>query len=215
MVEPKPIRIQLIENIAINKAGLYCLLDNQPDFKVLQHLHCQSDCRQICTSHKPDVLLMVMGIGTQCGIGCIQQILKRHPDTKIISLCIVEDTHIATNMIELGVKGLLCSHTPPEIMFRAIREVAAGKSYIDTDIARSIASLNNKSESTPFAILSLREYEIVRLMLNGMNQAEIGEHLFISPHTVANHHSHILKKLKVDNHIELTKMAIRHNLITF
>jgi len=197
-----PIRIKLIENVLINEAGLRCLLDSQPDFQVLKHPH----------DHDPEVLLMIMNHGKTNGLERVLWITRRHPDANILILCMIEDPYIAKRLIALGVKGVICGHTPPEILFSAIREIAKGKTYIDTAIASAVVVLNNDGDNSPFDTLTLRELEITCLMLNGLTQKEVGEHLFISAHTVANHHTRILKKLCVSNHIELTKLAIRHGL---
>jgi len=209
-----PIRIQLIENILISEAGMRCLLSRVQDFSMLEHVLCGVGCGQPCVAHEPDVLLMVLGAGKGCDLDCVKQIVRRHPDIRMLVLCLGEDVHLTKHLIGLGVKGVICGHTPLEIIFRAIREVAAGRSYIDTDVARAVACLGSNGGSDPFACLTIREYEIVRLMLDGLSQEEVGNRLFISAHTVANHHSNIMKKLNIGNHILLTKLAIRHNVTT-
>jgi len=208
------IRIQLIEDMSISEAGMRCLLENESDFKLLKPVQCEPACRQPCVNPMPDVLLLVMNFGSQCGLECVQLITQRNSDIKILVLCMIEDPHIARRLLELGAKGVICSRTPPNILFRAIREIAAGRTYVDADIARSIAMQASNSATTPFASLTHREFEIARLIVDGVSQQQIGEQLFISAHTVANHHTNILKKLQVSNHIELTKLAIRHGLTT-
>jgi len=211
---PYPIRVQLVENSLINEAGLQCLLESEADITVLQHVQCQSVCNHLCVNHNPDVLLMAMNPTGQCGIECVHNIVQRYPRIRILTLCMREDPYLARRLIDIGVKGVVCNHTPPQILLRAIREIAAGNTYIDTHIAQTLATLGNEGESTPFASLTTREFEIMRLLLNGMNQKEIGEHLFISPHTVANHHTNMMRKLHISNPIELTRLAIRHNIIS-
>jgi len=208
------IRIQTIEEEIISEASLHSLLAGQVDFTVLERIQCGSVCHHGCTQSHSDVLLMVVNYGGKRGLECVRQITTRQPDTRIIVLYMIDDPHFAKHFIDLGIKAIVCSHTPPKILFRAIRKVARGETYIDSDIARAISVLVVDNETNPFSSLTHREYDIVRLMLNGFNQKEIGQQLFISPHTVANHHAHILTKLHVSNHIELTKLAIRHGLTT-
>jgi len=208
-----PIRIQLIEDVLISEAGLRYLLERETDFVILEHARCDTLCRQACISHNPDIILMVIKSGSLCGLECISKITRNHPDCHILVLCMVDDPYIARRLLDQGVRGVLCGHTPPDILIRAVRKVAAGDVYIDTEIARKVAMLNINDEPSPFTCLTLREHEIARLMLNGFNQKEIAEKLFINERTVANHHSHILHKLNVNNNIELTKLAIKYNII--
>jgi len=208
------IRIRLIEEVPISEAGFRCLLEKEYDFKLLKPVTCESGCCIACTNSAPDILLMVMNSGLKCGLECISQIKHRNADIKILVLCMIEDVHIARRLLDLRVNGVICGHTPPMILFRAIRVIAAGGTYIDTNIAQSIALQESNSSFSPFSTLTLREFEIIRMMLDGLNQRQIGENLFISAHTVANHHANIMKKMGVSNHIELTKLAIRHGLIT-
>ena len=100
----------------------------------------------------------------------------------------------------MGVKGIICGHTPPGIMFRAIRNVTRGELYIDTQVARELATLDVSGKTSPFSKLSSREYEVMRLLVDGQPIKKIAERLYLSPNTVANHHTNILKKLKVSNH---------------
>jgi len=206
-----PIRIRLIEEVCIQEAGLRALLEQQPDFHVDNAVPCKQGCDHPCDRDVFDVMLMTINFGSCCHLECIRRIMLRNGTTRIIALCMIEDIYLARRMLNLGVKGVLCPHSPPAILFRAIRAVAHGDTFLDTDIARQLAALSD-DEATPFDQLSNRELEIVRLLLNGLNQTDIGTQLFISPHTVANHHTHILKKLHVCNHIELTKLAIRCNI---
>jgi len=206
-----PIRIRLIEEVCIQEAGLRALLEQQPDFHVDNAVSCKQSCDHPCDRDDFDIMLMTINFGSCCDLECIRRIMLRDATTRIIALCMIEDIYLAKRMLNLGVKGVLCPHSPPTILFRAIRAIANGGTYIDTDIARQLAALSD-DETSPFDQLSNRELEIVRLLLNGLNQTDIGAHLYISPHTVANHHTNILKKLHVRNHIELTKLAIRHNI---
>lgn len=208
------IRIRLIEEVPINEAGFRCLLEKEHDFKLLKPVTCESGCRLSCANPAPDILLMVMNFGLKCGLECISQIKQRNANIKILVLCMIEDVYIARHLLDLGVKGVICGHTPAMILFRAIRAIAAGGTYVDTNIAQAIVLQESNSSLSPFSTLTLREFEITRMMLDGLNQRQIGENLFISAHTVANHHTNILKKLEVSNHIELTKLAIRHGLTT-
>ena len=204
----KNIRIRLIEDVPVSEAGFRCLLDKEKDFTVMQSVHCEANCRQACNN-----LLMVLHEGTEYGIECIRKFIVRYPKTAVLVLCMIEDTHLAQRLINMGAQGILCGHANVDMLSTAVREVARGETYIDTNIASAVAGLVESRTGSPFAGLSNREMEITRMMLNGTGQKDIAAHLFISPHTVANHHANIMKKLGMDNHVGLTRLAIRHKII--
>jgi two-component system invasion response regulator UvrY len=95
----------------------------------------------------------------------------------------------------------------------AIRELAAGKSHIDSEIAQQLAFKKAKGEDTPFSDLSTREFEIFCLLAEGLNTSEISKRLSLSYKTVANYSTQIKSKLNASTVAEIARLAIRYKIV--
>ena len=124
-----------------------------------------------------------------------------------------ESTIFVEQALQAGARGYITKSSAPGALIDAIREVAAGKSHIDSEIAQQLAFKKTKGEDTPFSDLSTREFEIFCLLAEGLNTSEISKRLSLSYKTVANYSTQIKSKLNVSTVAEIARMAIRYKII--
>ncbi len=208
------IRLQLVIEQNLLREGLLVLFKGDREIKVLPSVTCKPGCAQACNHSECDIILMGMFFGSQGSLDCVRQIMSRCSDARILLIICKEQASLVNEAIRTGAKGVVSMDMPSAILRKAIRIVAGGGKFIEPWLARANAEMLFNHASNPFDILSAREHSVLHLMLNGCNCASIAVRLHISEKTVANHHTHIMKKLAVKNLIELTRMAICHNLIS-
>jgi len=113
----------------------------------------------------------------------------------------------------MGAKGYATKQMSLDMMIQAVRDVAAGKMFIEPDIAREMILDQAIGDQPLFAKLSRREYDIMRMLVDGKSIGEIAGTTCLSRNTVANYHTRILQKLGVANDVELTHQAIRNGIV--
>jgi len=147
------------------------------------------------------------------GLDTVRRIISRQPDARVLVFTMHEDASVAERAIHLGACGYVTRSNEPEILAAAVIEVAAGKMALSPDIAKSIALLKLSGSESPLDALSAREFEILRLLVTGRPATEIAKLLNLSGKTVANYHTLIKQKLRIDSDVELVLLAQRQHVV--
>ncbi|MDX8411180.1 MAG: response regulator transcription factor [Mariprofundaceae bacterium] len=208
------IRVQLVGDRELIRAGLRALIDADPGFILTEEAICSSNCKNNCVHHQPDVVVLSLALQGAINLACIRGILRLHPTTRVLVLTDYEDSLMASRALKAGASGYLSHTSPPEVFIHAVRDVALGNVFIERSVAHHMAvdKANNKQDA--FYSLSERQFEIFLMLADGKSRADIANQLHLSPNTVSNHHSHIMRKLGIENQVALAKLAIRHGVIT-
>jgi DNA-binding NarL/FixJ family response regulator len=207
------IRVMLVDDHAVVRAGIRRLLEQDPRFTVIAEAESGERAYQIFGEHLPDVSvidLTMPGIG---GMETIARIMARYPSAKLLVLSMHENVAFASQALKAGAKGYIVKNGLAEELINALEAVAKGQTYIHSNIANKIALQLLNSESDPTQQLSAREFEIFRLLAEGVNSNQIATTLNISSKTVANYQTAIKQKLGINNPVELVRLAIRRGLI--
>ena len=207
------IRLQLVNEQNLIREGLLCLLQADDEVEVLPAVQCGNGCGQACQENDCDIIVMGTNAGGASSLDCVRQVVSRFPDACILLIVCKEQTSLTNDAIRYGVKGVVSMDVPSPMLRQAIRVIAQGGIFIEPWLAKTNAETPYSHVSNPFETLTAREHAVLEMMLSGCNCTSIAAKLRISEKTVANHHTHIMKKLAVNNLVELTRMAIRHNLI--
>lgn len=208
------IKLLLVDDHEIVRTGIRRILEDIHDFKVIGEVQNGEDAIKFCRSHSPDVVLMDMNMPGIGGLEATKQIIHYAQDSRVIVLSVHKENPIPARVMQLGAYGYLTKSAEPKEMINAIRKVAAGQRYIAPDIAQQIAigQLNLK-ETNPFEQLSKRELEITIMLTKGSRVPDIANQLNISAKTVNTYRYRMFEKLRVGSDVELTHLALRHNLI--
>lgn len=206
------IRIMLVDDHAVVRAGFRRLLEQQPTFHVVAEAADAERAYTLFLEHEPDVIVMDVSMPGVSGLDSIRRIIKRSPAARILVFTMHEDASIAERAIQLGARGYVTKSNPPEILTAAVAEVAGGGLALSPDIAKSIAVLKLSGEQNLLEQLSAREFEIFRLLAAGRPVTEIARLLNLSGKTVANYHSLIKQKLNLSSDVELVLLAQRQQI---
>jgi two-component system invasion response regulator UvrY len=206
------IRIMLVDDHAIVRAGFRRLLEQRSDFRVVAEAADAERAYALYVKHEPDVVVMDLSMPGVSGLETIRRIIGRQAAARILVFSMHEDASVAERAIQLGARGYVTKSNAPEVLATAVAEVMAGRLALSPDMAKSIAMLKLSSEGDPLQALTAREFEIFRLLVTGRPAIEIAKLLNLSAKTVANYHTLIKQKLNISSDVELVLLAQRQNV---
>ena len=211
------ITILLVDDHKIVFESLQSLLDEQSDMRVVGWAENGRDAVAKVKELEPAVVIMDVAMPGLNGIEATQQITSHYPETKIIALSMHAEKQFVTGILKAGASGYLTKNCSSDELVNAIRSVAANKKYLSPDIAGVVIeeSLNHspKTDHSASSILTMREREVLQLIVEGNTVKQIAENLYLSIKTIHTHRNQIMQKLNMHSTAELTKFAIREGLI--
>jgi DNA-binding NarL/FixJ family response regulator len=207
------INILLVDDHAIVREGYRALLAKQPGLQVVAEAGDSAEAYRLFKEFEPDLLITDISLPGSSGLELIARIKQRRADAKILVFSMHQNPGFAAQAMRAGALGYVSKSSPPEDLLRAIHEVHAGRYTLSADIAQALALEKLGSGRIALETLTVREFEILRLLVDGRNNDEIAQILNISPKTVCNCHYLIKGKLGVASDIELTRLAIKLNVL--
>lgn len=204
------IRLVLVDDHPVVRAGLRALLEGQADLTVVAEASDAATALDVVERFRPDVVLMDLNLGPGPGgvtVTASLRALSNPPRVLVLTTYDTEADILAA--IKAGAAGYLLKDAPPEELFRAIRGTARG----ETVLASAVAARLVRRANSPGPVVTEREVEILQLLARGLANKEIAKQLFVSEATVKSHLSHIYTKLGVDTRAGAVAAAIDQRLI--
>ncbi len=214
----KKIRILIVDDHAVVRAGIRLLLDSQADMKVVGEAQNGREALVQAKKLKPDVALMDITMPDMDGVEATQLIKGACPQVLILALTMHEEAAYFFRMLKAGASGYVVKGANPDELLNAIRAVFRDKAYLFPSLARKLLDdylerLEMGEEKDSYAKLTVREKEVLKLIGEGYTSREIAEILFISINTVDRHRTNVMDKLGMHNKSQLIKFAIRKGLV--
>jgi DNA-binding NarL/FixJ family response regulator len=209
----KKTTIVLVDDHAVVRAGVRRLLEQEPLFEVIGEAESGEKAYQIFGELKPDVMVMDLSMPGMSGLEGIRRILMRYEKAKILVLSMHEDLSFANQALKLGAKGYLTKNTLADDLVKSIETVTQGDVFLSDEIAKKMAMQSISGNQDPVHELSAREFEIFRLLAEGLDIDAIASTLNISSKTVSNYQTMIKQKLNINTPIELIRYAIKVGVI--
>lgn len=207
------IHILLVDDHAVVREGYRRLLERRADLRVEAEAGSAEEALQRLREFVPDLTILDLSLPNMGGIELTRRILQRQPDARILTFSMHRDPLFAAQAIRAGALGYVTKSSSPDVLIQAVYKVARRERILSPDIAPEMALILLQGESNPAEGLNPREFEILRLLLDGIGVEEIGNILNISPKTVQNVHYQIKAKLGVKTDIELARLAMKLKLI--
>ncbi len=213
MITHKKIRVVLVDDHAVVRAGYRMLLNKHPAIEIVAEADTGELACKLYVEHQPDVVVMDLSLPGMGGLEAIRRIVLRDGNARILVISMHDDIVFVDQAIRAGAMGYITKNIAPETLIQAIESIADGRKYLDSELAQNMAFQKTRGEDGPFSSLSTREFEIFCLLAEGLNTIEIARRLSISYKTVANYSTQVKAKLKVNTLAELTRLAIRCNIL--
>ena len=211
------ISIFLAEDHRLVRDGFRILIETQPDLKVIGEAGTGHETVRQVVKLLPDIVLMDIGMPELNGIEATRQICEACPSTKVIILSMYSTSQHITRAFKAGARGYILKESAGEDMIKAVRTVYNDKIFLCGEISEIVVGqyLLDQAEATvddPLSRLTVREREILQLLVEGKSNTKIAELLFLSPKTVETYRSHLMQKLGINDLPTLVKFAIRYGL---
>ena len=174
------------------------------------------DAMSAVREHRPDLVLMDVGLPGSNGIALGRAILEEAPDTKVVALTALEDENAVQDALRSGFHGYLTKNCEPDTFRRALESVSDGQVVFPHYLAKQVGSGDGEASDAELLARQLtpREIEVLQLLAEGAASRDIADRLAVSPNTVRTHVQGILTKLQVHSRLEAAAFAVRHALVT-
>jgi two-component system response regulator NreC len=212
------IRIMLIEDHEMVRAGFQMLLEAQSDMQIVAQADSGEAGLALVDEFRPDLILLDVSMPGMGGAETARALKSRYPDIKILAVTIHSSKAYLLEMLDAGVDGYLPKRAAAEELVNAIRTVQSGRTYVFPGLIDALVEgLRTRSEEAMEErgpeVLTPRQRQVLRLIADGMTSQRIADQLELSVRTIDRHVENMMNRLGIHSRIELVKYAIREGLI--
>ena len=201
----------LVDDHSVVREGYRRLLERNGLQVVAEAADAQSAYTQF-VEKRPQVVVMDIALPGASGIEALRRIRARDPGARVLMFSMYEDAVFAHRALQAGARGYVTKAAAPDVLVEAVLCVARGKTFLGTGIARELA-MRSVATDEDANLLSPREFEVLRLLVQGCSLSDIAVQLGLTAKTVANHQSLIRQKLGVDSAVKLLQAAARLGIV--
>jgi DNA-binding NarL/FixJ family response regulator len=211
-----PVSVMLADDHAVVRDGLRALLEGGNDLQVVGVASNGREAVAEALRLRPDIAIMDIAMPELDGVEATRRIVERCPETRVLILSMYLSAEHIYRALQAGAQGYVLKESAGEEVVDAIRALRAGRRYLSHRITETVIDdyLREGTNVSPLDSLSLRERDVLQLVVEGRTNAAIAQALSLSPKTVETYRARIMKKLKVRDTVELVKFSMRHGLIS-
>ena len=207
------IRIVIADDHAIVREGLKRIVSSVADMEVASEAADGAEVMQRVRELSFDVLMLDLSMPGRSGMELIKLLRAEHPKLRILVLSMHQELQYAVRAIKSGASGYLTKESAPAQLEQAIRKIAAGGAFISAEVAEQLAlGAMPGGAALPHESLSNREFEVLRLLVDGVSVTDIATGLHLSVKTVSSHKANLMHKMGLQNQSELIRYALKHGL---
>jgi DNA-binding NarL/FixJ family response regulator len=207
-------RVLIVDDHKIMRDGIKAILKSAGEFEVVGETESGLDAIHMLRKARPDVVLMDINLQGMNGVEAIREMLRSHPDTRIMVLSMYDDEHSVMGAMRAGARGFVLKRASDQDLVTAIRTIAKGGSYLSPKVSDRVmgriqkGNLDEDESLAPLSDLSPREVQVLRMVAEGKTSKEIAVMLNLSVQTVRSYRKVMMRKLGISNVAELTQLAI-------
>ncbi len=206
------VRVLIVDDHDIVRRGLVNMLDAFDDLELVGEASGGEQALQMCDTLTPDVILMDLVMPHMNGVTATERIHTMYPDIRIVVLTTFQEENLVQGALEAGAISYLLKNVSIDELANAIRNAYEGRATLAPEAAQVLISAATRPRQVGHD-LTEREREVLALIVEGLSNREIADHLTISHSTVKNHVSNILSKLNASNRAEAVATALQNNLV--
>jgi two-component system invasion response regulator UvrY len=208
------IRVGIVDDHAVVRAGLKQLLSDEVDLRVTGEASDGAGALRLAQQGEVDVLLMDLAMPDQSGVDALAAVKARFPDLPVVILSGYPETHYATTLLKQGASGYLSKECDPQQIVEAIRTVARGRRFITPAVAELLADqVTGNADRLPHEALSERELQVFLHLAQGKTVGQLADSMCLSVKTISTYRTRVLDKLKLRTNSDLTYYALKNGLI--
>ncbi|MFZ2451023.1 MAG: response regulator transcription factor [Methylovulum miyakonense] len=203
-----PIKILLVDDHAIVRAGFRLLLSAVETLEVVAEAERGEAVFQLCQETHPDVIVLDLSMPGIGGLETLRRVCLRDENAKVLVFSVHDESVYVNRALAAGAKGYITKSSAPHILVEAIHKIADGEIYIEQGLLKASPSVQVNHYRSIVETLSPREFDIFLLLAKGLTAHKIAEELCLGYKTVANYGTHIKNKLNVATVAELAHIAM-------
>lgn len=214
------IRLILVDDHQLVRAGIANLLSGEPGFEIIGEAAEAKELFDLLKQSQPDIAILDIALPGMSGIEITKKLHNDFPGIRILILSMHTSEEFIFNAINSGARGYLPKNTSRKELIEAIYAIQRGEEFFAESISNVIlksyikkAKSDAPDDDNKEGLLSRREIEVLRLFAEGLTNQEIADKLFISIRTVESHKNHIMARLELKTTVDLVKFAIRNNIV--
>ena len=217
------VRLMLIDDHKLFRYGIKSMFENSQGICVIAEAENGKDGIAKIIAQNPDVVLLDLELGDINGLDLIEKVMTQKPNVKFIILTSHLNQHVIDKAMKMGIYGYILKDVNSEFLDMIVKSVSKGAMWIDKKVVQILRNLNNNivpqvqmnrsSFKSTHANLTAREYEVLKLVVDGMSNQQIADKLHISEHTSKAHVCNIIQKLVVDDRTQAAVKAIREGIV--
>jgi DNA-binding NarL/FixJ family response regulator len=221
-IQTDTINVILVDDHQIIRDGIKAFLKEDNDINIVGEADNGKQLLQLVAENQPDLVLMDINMPEMDGYEATKILHEQFPDVKILILSMLDHEKYVSKMLHAGASGYILKNSGKDELLCGIRLVSKGHKYICSDLAFTFLNklhrdfspeLNSIAAPKKVADLSQREIEVLKLIAEGLTNAEIADKLFTSKRTIESHRQNIIEKTQVKNTASLIKYAITNGII--
>lgn len=213
MASTEPIRVMLVDDHDMVRRGLAAFLQVKPGLQLVGEARDGVEALDVCREVRPDVILMDLVMPEMDGAAATKAIRDRYPSVQVIALTSFQEKDLIREALEAGAIGYLLKNVTVDELEAAIRAAHYGQSTLAPEAVQALLQPASVESDRSDYDLTEREMEVLELLVEGLNNREIAERLFVSRATAKAHVSHILDKMGVSNRAEAIVVALREQIV--
>jgi len=215
----KKIRVLIVDDHTLVRDGIRSLLALLADVEVVGEAANGKEALEKVKGLAPDVVLMDLAMPVMGGLEATRRIRREFPGTRVLALTQYDDSDYVIPVIEAGARGFVTKMAAFSELASAIQAAYRGDSFLSPSAAAALVEecqqkVTTEGEQDPYQLLTDREREVLKLVVEGHTAREIAETLIVSPKTVEWYKTSLMNKLNIHNRTDLIKFAIRKRVIT-
>ena len=212
--------IMIVDDHPLFREGLKTIISRDEKYVVTAEAGNGKEGLKLGRKHRPDIMLVDISMPGKNGIQMIREIKETLPHTRFIIISMHSEADYIVEAFRSGASGYMIKESAADNLIKGLDTVARGELFLDSALSQEVVFklMQAKTDSSgddlePYSTLTAREQEVMRLLAEGLNTKEVAGKLFISPKTVENHRTNLMKKLGLQNTVELVRYAARLGLI--
>lgn len=216
-MKDKKIEVIIADDHVLIREGIKQILELEDDIVVIGQAGNGEEAFDMAMKLNPDIVLLDINMPKLNGIETLRKFKDMGVKSKVIILTIHEDKEYILKTLKLGANGYMLKDSNADSLVKGIRDVARGEKYIQPSVAELVSKTSNCDEYLNIGIdkinsLTKREYEVLILIAEGLNNKDIADRLYISEKTVKNHVSNIFRKLDLNDRVQAAIFAYKNNI---
>jgi len=210
----------IVDDHPLFREGLKTIVNRDDNFTVVAEAGNGREGIELGKKHRPDIMLVDISMPGKNGIQVIRELKNDLPETRFIIISMHSEADYIVEAFRAGAQGYMIKESAASNLLKGLGTVASGEMFLDNALSQEVVfkllqakSYGRDDKKDPYSTLTAREQEVMRMLAEGLTPKEVAARLFISPKTVENHRTNLMKKLGLQSTVELIRYSARLGLI--